>query len=131
MTFLHDIFSMEEFEGEGGHLESPAWQALSTYNVCLEEYLEESLRGGGDGAPGVGKDPCAGDREGEARAMLGLFRKDIERAAEADGGEVYENKEGQGDRAEMIMLGLMQGYDLLSRLEREVVAEASNSGGAS
>ena len=49
--------------------------------------------------------------------MLGAFREDAERALEGEVG-------GENGRAELLMMGLMQGYDALSQLEKEAVLDA-------
>ena len=141
MTYLHEIVSLEEFSGSDGStrnaassasrkmesLQSPMWQALSTYNVCLDEYMRETLhRGIEPGTPAA--EATAGGASGsgrsdQAQAMVAPFRKDIEDAMEnGSDGEVGGEDKG---RAELLMLGLMQGFDMLSELEKEVVVEAS------
>jgi len=60
--------------------------------------------------------------------MLALFREDLARAMERED-EEGDGLEGAGagaakGAAQMLMLDLMQGLDLLSQLEKEVVVEA-------
>ena len=135
MTYLHELVSLEEFNQEASKsakndlqrkvesLKSSMWHAVSTYNVCVEEYLKEVLEPTATSSSSSlsSKSVAEGgnSREKQAQAMLALFREDLENSIEND-------KEGETDpdRAQMLMLGLMQGFDLLSELEKEVVVEA-------
>ena len=110
-------------------LKSEVWHAVSTYNLCVEEYLRETLDHHDASSAEVetpekgGRKPerVLEDRERHAKAMLNLFKEDLENCMES---ETTEEPEADPDRAEMLMLGLMQGFDMLSQLEKEVVVEA-------
>ena len=131
MCFLKDVMTAEEFAGGSKDtkqttqqaLGTRAWQAVSAYAVCLDETLREAIMARPqttkekDWEGNGGEAEAAGTREEEARAMLGAFREDAERALEGEVG-------GENGRAELLMMGLMQGYDALSQLEKEAVLDA-------
>jgi len=133
MCFLKEVMTAEEFASKDTHEEGKsgkqtqalgtcAWQAVSAYAVCLDETLREAMVARPqskekDGEGNGGEAEAAGTREEEARAMLGAFREDAERALEGEVG-------GENGRAELLMMGLMQGYDALSQLEKEAVLDA-------
>ena len=132
LCFLKEVMTAEEFasketeELKPGNqtqaLGTSAWQAVSAYAVCLDETLREAMVARPqskekDGEGNGGEAEAAGTREEEARAMLGAFREDAERALEGEVG-------GENGRAELLMMGLMQGYDALSQLEKEAVLDA-------
>ena len=130
MCFLKEVMTAEEFAGSKDPrnqtqqaLGTRAWQAVSAYAVCLDETLREVMVARPqttkekDGEGNGGEAEAAGTREEEARAMLGAFREDAERALEGEVG-------GENGRAELLMMGLMQGYDALSQLEKEAVLDA-------
>ena len=130
MCFLKEVMTAEEFAGSKDPrnqtqqaLGTRAWQAVSAYAVCLDETLREAVVARPqttkekDGEGNGGEAEAAGTREEEARAMLGAFREDAERALEGEVG-------GENGRAELLMMGLMQGYDALSQLEKEAVLDA-------
>lgn len=123
---LHEVMSRDAFvagASDGDSTRSLAWQALRAYNACTRDAKAEV-----SGARVEGKratlDASASGRNRAGEAMLSLFRGDVESAVENDGEDDAEEADG-GDRAQLLVMSLLQGFELLAPDDKaRVLADA-------